>query len=91
MGKEWLFWGSSGGKSTKNKLPRGGGGEREAEVAAPPTGCMCAVLQLFDLHQFQLATLHHQPNSFRPPPAGSFLHQHDEPCIPSKGTSQFLF
>lgn len=77
MGKEWLFWGGGGGssKSTKKQRSSGGGAEREAAAAAAaPTGCMCAVFQLFDLHHLPFA-MHHQP-SFKP---GSFLQ--DEPTI----------
>lgn len=60
MGREW-YWGT-GGKSSR----RGGGEERDS--ASTPSGCMCAVFQLFDFHQFQFAL--HQQTSFKP---NSFL------------------
>lgn len=72
MGKEWYYWG--GGKTSK-KGGGGGGGGREGEKhsANLPTGCMCAVFQLFDFHQFQFPLNHGQqssnllqPNSFLP-------------------------
>uniref|UniRef100_A0A5B6YJQ9 DUF4378 domain-containing protein n=1 Tax=Davidia involucrata TaxID=16924 RepID=A0A5B6YJQ9_DAVIN len=67
MGKEWLYWGNGGSRSTKR------GRSQERDSTTPP-GCMCAVLQLFDFHQFQF-TLNQQP-SFKPE---SFLPE--EPTI----------
>lgn len=74
MGKEWLFWGGGGGKSTGKGRSKEVAADKEA---AAHVGCMCAVLKLFDLHHFPFA-LHHQP-SLKP---GSFLQ--DEPTL-SKG------
>ncbi|KAG6660358.1 hypothetical protein CIPAW_03G100300 [Carya illinoinensis] len=54
MGREW-YW---GGRSSK----RGGaGGEKDASSS----GCMNAVFQFFDFHQFRFA-LHHRKPSFEP-------------------------
>ncbi|KAJ6876186.1 hypothetical protein NC652_035526 [Populus alba x Populus x berolinensis] len=74
MGKEWYYWG--GGKTSKKGGGGGGEGGREGEKdsANLPTGCMCAVFQLFDFHhQFQFPLNHEQqssnllqPNSFLP-------------------------
>ncbi|KAK2994280.1 hypothetical protein RJ640_022933 [Escallonia rubra] len=76
MGKEWLYWGGSGGGgSTKRSGRSPGGGERDNI----PSGCMNAVFQLFDLHHFRFDTLHHPTPSFKP---DSFFP--DEP-IPLKG------
>ncbi|KAB2598602.1 hypothetical protein D8674_001522 [Pyrus ussuriensis x Pyrus communis] len=61
--REW-YWGS--GKSSKRG--RGGGGSPE-KVITTSSGCMCAVFQLFDFHQLQLANLHHHHHhqrSFHP-------------------------
>ncbi|KAM1070028.1 hypothetical protein ACFX13_001925 [Malus domestica] len=60
--REW-YWGS--GKSSKRG--RGGGGRPEKDITTS-SGCMCAVFQLFDFHQLQLANLHHhhQQPSFHP-------------------------
>ncbi|KAA8539858.1 hypothetical protein F0562_026550 [Nyssa sinensis] len=66
MGKEWLYWGNGASRSTKR------GRSQERDTSTP--GCMCAVLQLFDFHQFQFS-LHQQP-SFKPE---SFLPE--EPTI----------
>ncbi|XP_057952095.1 uncharacterized protein LOC131146481 [Malania oleifera] len=54
MGREW-YW---GGRSS-TKTGSGGGGERDS--SATPSGCMSAVLQLFDFHPFHFA-LHQQPS-----------------------------
>ncbi|KAL3524217.1 hypothetical protein ACH5RR_017051 [Cinchona calisaya] len=66
MGKEWMFWG--GGKYTKKGKSSNISADREGAAAAAttvaPAGCMCAVLQLFDLHHFPFAVhQHHQPSS----------------------------
>ncbi|XP_027110411.1 uncharacterized protein [Coffea arabica] len=68
MGKEWLSWGGGHRSKSSRKGKSSGGGGSGAEREAP-TGCMCAVLQLFDLHHLPLA-------SFRPAP---FLQ--DKPTI----------
>ncbi|KAH7537952.1 uncharacterized protein LOC107414431 [Ziziphus jujuba] len=57
MGKEW-HW---GGRSSK----RGGVGGGAADRDATSSGCMSAVFQFFDFHQFQFP-LHHQQPSFNP-------------------------
>ncbi|CAL5364299.1 unnamed protein product [Camellia sinensis] len=62
MGKEWLYRGGGSGRSTKGGRLGGGGGERET---ASGSGCMSAVFQLFDFHQFQFA-LHQQVPPFKP-------------------------
>ncbi|XP_059629394.1 uncharacterized protein LOC132271905 [Cornus florida] len=78
MGREWLYWGggSGSGRSTK----KGRGVERESSSSSTtttPSGCMSAVLQLFDFHLFHQFALHQQqPPSFKP---DSFLP--DEPTI----------
>ncbi|KAL2540114.1 hypothetical protein Adt_01092 [Abeliophyllum distichum] len=58
MGKEWLYWvgGGGGGRSTKR-------GRISDVKEASPSGCMCAVFQIFDLHHFQFP-LHHQSSNF---------------------------
>ncbi|XP_057484532.1 uncharacterized protein LOC130770905 isoform X1 [Actinidia eriantha] len=56
MGKEWLYWGSGGGK-------RGRLGERDSTT---PSGCMSVVFQLFDFHQLQVPLHHQVPDSFLP-------------------------
>ncbi|CAN6565025.1 unnamed protein product [Malus baccata var. baccata] len=61
--REW-YWGS--GKSSKRG--RGSGGPPDEDITTS-SGCMCAVFQLFDFHQLQLANLHHhhqQQPSFDP-------------------------
>ena len=67
MGKDW-HW---GGRSTKRGggegggRPEGGGGGATTSCggdknnSATPSGCMSAVLQFFDFHQFQFVL--HQP------------------------------
>lgn len=61
MGKDW-HW---GGRSTKRGGGEGGGGAATTSCggdknnSATPSGCMSAVLQFFDFHQFQFAL--HQP------------------------------
>ncbi|KAJ8752931.1 hypothetical protein K2173_008666 [Erythroxylum novogranatense] len=66
MGRDW-YWGSS--KSSKRDGGRSGGGGDDGGTSVA-TGCMCAVFQLFDFHQFQFANLQQQssfkPNSFIP-------------------------
>ncbi|KAL3521481.1 hypothetical protein ACH5RR_019630 [Cinchona calisaya] len=74
MGKEWLFW---GGKSTKKGRSGGRGGGDKLQASAAPTGCMCAVLQIFDLHHFPFALHNHHQPSFKP--SGPFLQ--DEPTV----------
>ncbi|CAK9135213.1 unnamed protein product [Ilex paraguariensis] len=61
MGKEWLYWGGGGGSSRSTKRVRSGGGERDSSSSSTSSGCMSAVLHLFDLHHFQFA-LHQQPS-----------------------------
>ncbi|KAI8029574.1 Protein LONGIFOLIA 1 [Camellia lanceoleosa] len=64
MGKEWLYRGGGSGRSTKGGRLGGGGGERET-ASGSGSGCMSAVFQLFDFHQFQFA-LHQQVPPFKP-------------------------
>lgn len=63
MGKEW-YW---GGRSSKGGGGGGGVGGGGADRDATSSGCMSAVFQFFDFHQFQFALHHHQP-SFNPTP-----------------------
>ncbi|CAI9774102.1 unnamed protein product [Fraxinus pennsylvanica] len=56
MGKEWLHWGG-GGRSTKR-------GRISDVKEASPSGCMCAVFQIFDLHHFQFPLHHHHSSHF---------------------------
>ncbi|PON69948.1 LOW protein: M-phase inducer phosphatase-like protein [Parasponia andersonii] len=58
MGKEYWYW---GGKTSKRG--RGAAVDRDAAASA---GCMCAVFQLFDFHQFQLANLNQAKPSLKP-------------------------
>ncbi|KAJ6339257.1 hypothetical protein OIU77_007255 [Salix suchowensis] len=76
MGKEWYYWG--GGKTSKKG---GGGGEGEKDGVNSPSGCMCAVFQLFDFHQqFQFPLNHEQQSSnFLQP---SSLLPLDDPPVP---------
>ncbi|CAL1405079.1 unnamed protein product [Linum trigynum] len=69
MGKDW-YWGGSSKRSKKRVDDRGGGGAGRSEASAGvPSGCMCAVFQLFDL---PFATALNQRPSFHfprhPPP-----------------------
>ncbi|KAG5223105.1 DUF4378 domain-containing protein/VARLMGL domain-containing protein [Salix suchowensis] len=76
MGKEWYYWG--GGKTSKKG---GGGGEGEKDGVNSPSGCMCAVFQLFDFHQqFQFPLNHEQQSSNFLQPS-SFLPL-DDPPVP---------
>ncbi|KAA8533794.1 hypothetical protein F0562_031311 [Nyssa sinensis] len=65
MGKERFYWGGSGSRSTERG--RSSGGEKGSSTTP---GCMCAVLQLFDFHQFQFAVHDQQlpldPDNFPP-------------------------
>ncbi|XP_050153111.1 uncharacterized protein LOC126627642 isoform X2 [Malus sylvestris] len=58
--REW-YWGS--GKSSKRG--RGSGGPPDEDITTS-SGCMCAVFQLFDFHQLQLANLHHHHQQQQP-------------------------
>ncbi|KAM1029369.1 hypothetical protein ACFX13_042582 [Malus domestica] len=58
--REWN-WGS--GKSSKRG--RGSGGPPDEDITTS-SGCMCAVFQLFDFHQLQLANLHHHHQQQQP-------------------------
>ncbi|CAK7337159.1 unnamed protein product [Dovyalis caffra] len=76
MGKEWYYWG--GGKTSKKGGGGGGEGGREREKDNANLGCMCAVFQLFDFHQFQFPLNHPQQSSnFLQP--NSFLRLEDPP------------
>ena len=78
MGKEWYYWG--GGKTSK-KGGGGGGREGEKDGVNLPSGCMCAVFQLFDFHQqFQFPLNHEQQSSNFLQPS-SFLPL-DDPPVP---------
>ncbi|XP_075111400.1 uncharacterized protein LOC107825904 isoform X2 [Nicotiana tabacum] len=85
MGKEWLYWGSSG-SGTSNRSTHRRRGSRGEEVvlnnneeAPPPAGCMC--FQIFDLPHFQLA-LNQQSRSFKPHSTSSdFLQQEQKPSF----------
>lgn len=76
MGKEYWYW---GGKSASKR-------GREAVVvdgeATSSVGCMCAVFQLFDFHQFQLANLNQAKPSFKPSTTSTFLVPEEEPNSP---------
>ncbi|CAJ1952602.1 unnamed protein product [Sphenostylis stenocarpa] len=63
MGREWYFAGRS---SKRGVVVGGGGGGGEAE-AQEPSGCMCAVFQLFDFHPFHFPNINQQQTSFKPP------------------------
>ncbi|ONI25191.1 hypothetical protein PRUPE_2G287400 [Prunus persica] len=65
--REW-YWGS--GRSSKRG--RGGGGGPAEKDMTTSSGCMCAVFQLFDFHQLQLANLHHPQQ-----PSFNTFHQED--------------
>ncbi|KAF3433067.1 hypothetical protein FNV43_RR24169 [Rhamnella rubrinervis] len=57
MGKEW-YW---GGRSSKRS-----GATDHRDTTTSSAGCMSAVFQFFDFHQFQFPNLHHQQSSFNP-------------------------
>ncbi|CAI0404138.1 unnamed protein product [Linum tenue] len=86
MGKEWYWGGSSKSskRTTKKRANDGGGGgaagtEGVAGVASGvPSGCMCAVFQLFDL---PFATALNQRPSFQP----ASFHFPDRPPPVPKG------
>ncbi|KAK4363397.1 hypothetical protein RND71_018638 [Anisodus tanguticus] len=84
MGKEWLYWGSSGSGTTSNKSTQRGRRTKVEEIinnneeAPPPPGCMC--FQIFDLPHFQLA-LNQQSRSLKPHHPSSFLQQDQEPSF----------
>ncbi|KAI3458218.1 hypothetical protein Pfo_014881 [Paulownia fortunei] len=72
MGKEWLYWvgggsggGGGGGGSGRSSTKRGRM-SGEMKEAAASAGCMCAVFQLFDLHQFQSRLNQQNPSDFHP-------------------------
>lgn len=77
MGKDWHWSGRSTKKSGGGgEEKRGattttiyGGGDKENSAATAttttPSGCMSAVLQFFDFHQFQFP-LHHHPQPQTP-------------------------
>ncbi|PQM34399.1 uncharacterized protein Pyn_07556 [Prunus yedoensis var. nudiflora] len=71
--REW-YWGSG----RISKRGRGGGGGPAEKDMTTSSGCMCAVFQLFDFHQLQLANLHH-------PQQPSFNTFHEDDLTVPKG------
>ncbi|KAK4436338.1 hypothetical protein Salat_0797500 [Sesamum alatum] len=67
MGRDWLqYWGGGGGGSgsgrpaaSRRRRRRRMSAEMEEGEGSSAAGCMCAVLQLFDLHQFQIPLNNH--------------------------------
>ncbi|VFQ72734.1 unnamed protein product [Cuscuta campestris] len=71
MGRQWFSWGGGGGRSSSS-----GKKTRESPRKPPPAnttaGCMCAVLQIFDLppHRSLSSFLQQQDDNFEPTPKG---------------------
>ncbi|VFQ77565.1 unnamed protein product [Cuscuta campestris] len=71
MGRQWFSWGGRGGRSSSS-----GEKTRESPRKPPPAnttaGCMCAVLQIFDLppHRSLSSFLQQQDDHFEPTPKG---------------------
>ncbi|KAL0452536.1 UNVERIFIED_CONTAM: hypothetical protein Slati_1231700 [Sesamum latifolium] len=65
MGRDWLqYWGGGGGSgrpaaARRRRRRRRMSAEMEEAEGTSAAGCMCAVLQLFDLHQFQIPLNNH--------------------------------
>ncbi|XP_019200202.1 PREDICTED: uncharacterized protein LOC109193830 [Ipomoea nil] len=77
MGREWFYWGGGGGgarsssssAASASASKKGKRSRKQLEVddgSAPSPGCMCAVLQLFDLPHFQVVLNHHSHRSLSP-------------------------
>ncbi|KAK6125933.1 hypothetical protein DH2020_040322 [Rehmannia glutinosa] len=82
MGKEWLYWvGGGGGGAGRSSRRRGKIMSEEMKEAATSAGCMCAVFQLFDLHNFQSPNLNHQHN-----PSDNF-HSNINPFLQEEATT----
>lgn len=85
MGREWFYWGGGGGggarsssSSAASASKKGKRSRKQLEVeddgSAASPGCMCAVLQLFDLPHFQVVLNHHSHRSLSP--VSSFVQDH---------------
>lgn len=92
MGKEWLYpWGggrggSGSGSSSGRSRRRGDSGSvvsnSTSSSSSTPSGCINAVIHLFDFHPFHFSShLHHQSHD----DSTSFMPDENNTSVPLKG------